>query len=224
MASFDSSSDPSTFAGHRDTFTLLGLQSLHNGAVQLPHAFWKILVSFIDGQTYRAIRLACRNWSQAVTGARPMKTSIANWLPPEVHEKIYRHLKPTDFNAARHTCRAWIVASLEERLLIDMLQNCGWWGAARLDVDILERQEGRKTSIISEDWLLSKRLVTEYKLSPSALEVVRTRTSADINAAAGPGVSARSTCLSPETVSCMFNFYILQKVVQHTSMEAASCR
>ena len=48
-------------------------------------------------------------------------------LPAEILQEIYMMLNPTDFDAARHTCRSWFLAGLDRGLLIRMLQRGGWW-------------------------------------------------------------------------------------------------
>ena len=159
------SMDLDKFGGHRDTFAMMGLRRLHNRAVDLPHAFWQSLLCFLDFGTYKALRISCRNWSQAVTRARPIAMPYGNLLPSEILEKVYAQLEPIDFDSARHTCRAWMIASLEEKLLISMLQRAGWWAASQCDMARYTQVEGRKLSMVSAAWLLSKRLATECMLS-----------------------------------------------------------
>ena len=154
------------FVGHRDTFAILGISKSHEKANELPDEFYKRLAFYADCSSYKALRLSCRTWSEAITRAKPISRPVGNWLPNEVLEKILCLLEPADFNAARHSCRAWMIASLEERLLIRMLLQGGWRSASQLDVAQLKNLEGRKTSIISKDWLLSKRLALECALVP----------------------------------------------------------
>lgn len=88
-------------------------------------------------------------------------------LPPELVGRIYGYLNPVDFNAARHTCRAWMIASLDETLLELMLGRGGWQGAANADAALqgdLDPQSVVKN--IDEEWVLSKRLATECSLRP----------------------------------------------------------
>ncbi|PHH87695.1 hypothetical protein CDD83_8527 [Cordyceps sp. RAO-2017] len=47
-------------------------------------------------------------------------------LPTEILQQIYFLLCPRDFNAARHSCRAWFVAGLHRVLLMEMLRKGGW--------------------------------------------------------------------------------------------------
>ncbi|PFH63422.1 hypothetical protein XA68_10012 [Ophiocordyceps unilateralis] len=46
-------------------------------------------------------------------------------LPTELLQHIFLFLSPVDFNAARHTCRAWFIASLHQLLLVEMLRRGG---------------------------------------------------------------------------------------------------
>lgn len=48
-------------------------------------------------------------------------------LPNEIIQNIYDLLHPIDFNAARYTCRLWFRASLNRKVLIEMLKRGGWW-------------------------------------------------------------------------------------------------
>lgn len=155
------------FAGHRDTFALLQLRGDDRPRapleVGLPRTFFERLERFIDFGTYLSIRLSCRRWSAAISSVRPPRfATMASLLPVEIIQRICAQLAPVDFNAARHFCRSWMLASLSHTLLVKMLQRGGWWGAARADMTLIE--EGAPTRIWSDEWLLSKRLSTECSL------------------------------------------------------------
>lgn len=47
-------------------------------------------------------------------------------MPTEILQQVYLLLPPGGFNAARHSCRAWFVASLNRVLLMEMLRRGGW--------------------------------------------------------------------------------------------------
>lgn len=165
---FSGSIDLTNFGGHRDTFALLGLRSVQIRGPQLPATFFRRLLHYINFEEYLSLRLSCRFWSASVTLARPLVTPSFYKLPAEILEKMYACLSPVDFNAARHTCKAWMICSLEEGLLTRALKDSGWWRAAEADMDLhraLERHRTRES--ISEEWLLSKRLTTECSLLPS---------------------------------------------------------
>jgi hypothetical protein len=49
--------------------------------------------------------------------------------PTEVIQDIYSYLRPIEFNAARHTCRAWFFAGFSRSMLEKMLRRGGWYGS-----------------------------------------------------------------------------------------------
>ncbi|KAG8525357.1 uncharacterized protein KY384_009001 [Bacidia gigantensis] len=165
-ASLDSSVDLTRFAGHRDTFAMLHLPQAPSKAVELPHAFYQQLVYYLDLDSYKSLRLSCRTWSHGITNARPVCLPTANRIPTEILEKIYDELEPTDFNNARHSCRAWMIVSLNDKLLTEMLRLGGWYEAAKQDLARLQSTEERRLSVVSTNWVFSKRLATECELSP----------------------------------------------------------
>ena len=167
-ATWDTSIDLSRFGDHRDTFAIFGLRHLQSRRIGLPDVFFERLLCHINFETYLAVRLCCRCWSEAITRVRPISTPSVSRMPVELLEKIYAHLDPVDFNAARHVCRTWMISSLEERLLLTMLSRGGWFRAAEADTDIRKEHGERRTSQrINDEWLLSKRLATECSLLPS---------------------------------------------------------
>ena len=170
-ATFDRSIDLTKFGGHRDTFAVLGFRELQRHRVGLPDLFFSQIVQYLDFDTYKAVRLFCRSWSASITTARPITFPPVSMLPAEILEKIYVELSPVDFNAARHTCRSWMIAGLEERLLTLMLSRGGWLGAMKADKALREqsqeqRNAERRESVVNDDWFLSKRLDTECSLRP----------------------------------------------------------
>lgn len=56
----------------------------------------------------------------------PRFFSLAMGYPRELIQHIYSYLHPRDFNAARHTCHSWMIASLDKTLLVTMLKRAGW--------------------------------------------------------------------------------------------------
>jgi hypothetical protein len=57
-------------------------------------------------------------------------SSTAATLPTELLQAIYDHLSPLDYNAARHTCIAWMTSSLNLEILAEQLKRGGWWSGA----------------------------------------------------------------------------------------------
>lgn len=166
-ATFDSLMDLTGFVGHRDTFALFSLRRFQCHRHELPEIFFRTLLHYIDSRTYLAIRLSCRSWSAAISNVRPVRLPPVRVLPAEILENIFTHLSPLDFNAARHTCRAWMIASLEERLLLLMLKRGYWLDAAKADAGEQGGHTGPNTiQTVNQEWLLSKRLATECSLNP----------------------------------------------------------
>ena len=164
LAAIDSGFEITGFGGHRDTFAVLGLRLRKHQGVELPATFFERLVRFIDFDTYLSVRLSCRSWSAAVSQVRPLEFSPVYRLPAEILQETFSYLSPVDFNAARHTCRAWMIASLDNRLLKTMLKRGGWENATLADEATLKKS--RPQVAITQDWPLSKRLATECQLRP----------------------------------------------------------
>lgn len=172
----------SGFAGHVDTFELVrmrggraapapipapaaGPRRSLGQAPGLPRAFFRRLGRHVDFDTYLSIRLSCRCWSAAMSSVGPRRAApVASVLPVEIIQRICTQLCPVDFNAARHICRAWMLASLRAELLLHMLRREGWWSAAGADMPRAEECSLR--SVRGAEWLLSKRLSTECSLRP----------------------------------------------------------
>ncbi|KAH7062058.1 hypothetical protein B0J12DRAFT_224651 [Macrophomina phaseolina] len=84
--------------------------------------------------------------------------SLSMTLPYEIIQCIFDFLAPIDFNAARHTCRSWMQASLEQRLLSLMLRRGGWWSGAYSDL-------WSRRSSACEGWLLSRYISRQCALT-----------------------------------------------------------
>jgi hypothetical protein len=122
------------------------------------------LCPYLDAATRKALRSTCRAWLSALDAVAPPKFPASYNLPTELLQHIFELLGPKDFNAARHTCRNWMRASLDKSLLVAMLQRGGWWTSTEHD---LERNQ-TSTSVsnsTSESWFLSCRLSRECALS-----------------------------------------------------------
>ena len=63
--------DLTGFGGHRDTFAILGIRREQGRDIELPASVFRCLLTFIDFDTYLAIRLICRSWSKAISEVRP---------------------------------------------------------------------------------------------------------------------------------------------------------
>jgi len=151
------------FAGHRDTFALLaGLPKL---APELPLEVVDCLRGYISHADYLSLRLSCRAWSSAISYVSPPKLPAVHFVPAELLQQVYSNLRPADFNAARHTCRAWMLASLERHLLTCILKRGGWSGDTITTAPFHGSPNDREEAT-SEEWVLSKRLARECSLGP----------------------------------------------------------
>ena len=150
------------FAGHRDTFALLvGLPKV---APEMPLEFFRCLRRYLSLADYFSVRLSCCEWSAAISYVSPPKLPAVYFVPLEIVQLIYGYLRPVDFNAARHTCRAWMFASLEEKLLRCMLKRGGWGDI--LDDATAHGALDAKGVGTSQEWALSKLLARECALGP----------------------------------------------------------
>jgi hypothetical protein len=80
---------------------------------------------------------------------------------------IFDYLHPKDFNAARHSCRSWMRASLNKGLLTTMLSRGGWSyrveaGPAKLKGSSTARLPSFRQS---EEWMLSRYLARQCALA-----------------------------------------------------------
>ena len=195
-ATFNNSVDMN-FGAHRDTFAILGLRRKRILGPELPATFFKRLLNYIDFDAYLALRLSCRCWSAGITQTRPVVMPSVYKVPAEILENIYAYLSPVDLNAARHTCRAWMIGSLEEKLLTRVLKEGGWWRAAKADMDLHEELKGHRTAdSITEEWLLGKRLATECSLGP---DWTGNGLSTNLSSSAGRDCNISGIALTSET-------------------------
>lgn len=83
-------------------------------------------------------------------------------VPTEIIQQIYTLLYPRDFNAARHTCRSWFVASLNRVLLTEMLRQGGWWSSI---LRILSPMGMARSPGLNQERMMSKWVSRECNLS-----------------------------------------------------------
>ncbi|PHH60884.1 hypothetical protein CDD81_1089 [Ophiocordyceps australis] len=89
--------------------------------------------------------------------SRPMK------LPTEIVQLVYSFLSPVDFEAARHCCRAWLVASLDRLVLMEMLGRGGWWSSI---LGLLSGPSGLgRGSSMREEGVMSKWISRECSMA-----------------------------------------------------------
>ncbi|MCJ1364285.1 hypothetical protein MMC16_003394 [Acarospora aff. strigata] len=155
------------FSGHRDTFAILTrlpklLPEMPELAPEIPLDFFFCLRDHISHADYLSLRLSCREWYSAISYVSPPKLPTVYFLPAEIVQQIYTYLRPVDFNAARHTCRAWLLASLDEHILTCMLRRGGWG-----DILLYAPSQGSFNAGAegtSTEWALSKLLARECSL------------------------------------------------------------
>ncbi|EXJ65101.1 hypothetical protein A1O7_01441 [Cladophialophora yegresii CBS 114405] len=164
---------PSTSAPSR-RYSLVGA----NLDIFLPQQVVESVLSYLSFNDYKNLRSVCRQWH--ATLPQPNFPG-AYRVPREVLKQIFSYLAPWDFDAARHTCKPWFLAGLDCKVLEPMLRGCGC--RSTLDADIgrmqgsmvakrrsWESQLGPMDSdanrAIDKEWLCSKRLATESRLSP----------------------------------------------------------
>ncbi|KAG6039865.1 hypothetical protein E4U41_001942 [Claviceps citrina] len=83
-------------------------------------------------------------------------------LATETIQSIFSLLSTEDFNAARHTCRLWLFASLDRRLLEGMLKQAGWWSSMLRIMSTMT--VGRGAEICREE-MMSKWIARESNLA-----------------------------------------------------------
>lgn len=214
------SADWSGFLGHRDTFALRELHRCASRHQELPNYFFRRLLQYIDFDAYLSLRLSCRCWSAAITGARPLTfttSSPKRSLPAAILQQIYSYLSPVDFNAARHACWQWMDASLNYRLLTRMLERGSWRDAAR--ADIVLHEEFGAGPFANEEWLLSKRLATECSLRPDW-----TGNGLDDSATQYASASHLKHSSSPQDGRCALRSFFLVSEIDFSLLNASQNR
>ncbi|KAF1845818.1 DUF221-domain-containing protein [Cucurbitaria berberidis CBS 394.84] len=115
----------------------------------------------------KALRLSNRVWYRALAAAAPPIFPASYRLPVEVVQQVYDYLGPKDFNAARHTCRGWMRASLTKSLLSTMLTRGGWLSSAESALHATRHAANHHPSSIppTREWLLSRHLSRQCALA-----------------------------------------------------------
>jgi hypothetical protein len=123
-------------------------------------AFATLLSPYLDTVAWKALRLSNRAWYLALSAVAPPRFPLSYHLPVEIVQHVYDYLGPKDFNAARHTCRNWMRASLDKNLLLAMLSRGGWLSGAENSVNAIRATVPHVpvTALQSEEWSLSQHL------------------------------------------------------------------
>jgi hypothetical protein len=117
---------------------------------------------------YLAIKSSSHLWSPQIPPRTvPKSPSIASRLPTEVIQRVYRYLNPPDFNSARHSCRSWLISSLERSVLEMMLSRGGWSTSVEYNMEV--NHETCTRNNVNDEWLMSKNIARECALGPDWL-------------------------------------------------------
>ncbi|TEY57521.1 hypothetical protein BOTCAL_0215g00020 [Botryotinia calthae] len=96
--------------------------------------------------------------------ARQSTSFTFSKLPTEIIQQIYNYLTPVDFNSARHTCRAWLLNSINRSLLENMIRRGGWDSICRQEISDTKSSTFRRSS--EYEWFMSKLISRECALGP----------------------------------------------------------
>ncbi|KAI8935799.1 hypothetical protein NX059_007317 [Plenodomus lindquistii] len=126
-----------------------------------------LLRPYLDGSSWKSLRLANRAWYDALSAMRSCSIPAAHRLPLEILQSILLGLGPKDFNAARHTCRNWMLASLDLSLLNTMLNRGGWQSSARSSDLMTDEARAGYQPVAAESklWTISRRVSRQCALS-----------------------------------------------------------
>ncbi|KAF2031781.1 DUF221-domain-containing protein [Setomelanomma holmii] len=91
---------------------------------------------------------------------------VSTPIEEEIVQHMYSFLGPSDFNAARRSCRNWMRASLDTTLLKVMLSRGGWSRSARnaSEGETQPLDEDTDSALQSEPWILSRYLSRQCAL------------------------------------------------------------
>ena len=163
-------------------------QNERGGRCLLQNVF-ELISAYLGPEDSKSLLLICK---PTTTSASQPVLSAVQRMPGELLQMIYSKLSPSDFDAIRHTCSHLFLASLDKRLLLLMIQRSGALCALQHDLRRREETTRRKVhtsldrhvidhighavnnchtpevdDIVSDEWLYSKRLATEARLSPA---------------------------------------------------------
>ncbi|THV52355.1 hypothetical protein BGAL_0081g00060 [Botrytis galanthina] len=96
--------------------------------------------------------------------ARQSTSFTFSKLPTEIIQQVYNYLIPVDFNSARHTCRAWLLTSIDRSLLENMIRRGGWVTSCQQEISDTKSSTFQRSS--EYEWFMSKRISRECALGP----------------------------------------------------------
>ncbi|QRC93705.1 hypothetical protein JI435_039020, partial [Parastagonospora nodorum SN15] len=125
-----------------------------------------LLLPFLDISAYKSLKLTSRVWYCTLNLVAPPRFPASHRIPIEIIQHIFNYLHPREFNAARHTCRCWMRASLDKGLLSSMLERGGWSSGAIVDLKRKMHTHDTHGSLVqSKEWLLSQYLSRQCALA-----------------------------------------------------------
>ncbi|OAG00431.1 uncharacterized protein CC84DRAFT_1155234 [Paraphaeosphaeria sporulosa] len=161
---------------HFDTFSFDDIAVVHSLSDEssaapsanrslLSSALAAVFITYLDGASLEALRSTCKEWRAAIDRNTPSRQTASHCLPTEILHNVFRYLGPRSFNAARHTCRHWMRASLDRKLLRTMLERGGWLSYVE-NLHTANLADHQPTpSNASNLWSLSRMLSRECSLS-----------------------------------------------------------
>lgn len=148
--------------------TLSSPVSVEHAPTSTVCTFAALLSLHLDTVAWKALRLTNRAWYLALGVAAPPTFPSSYYLPVEILQHVYDYLSPKDFNAVRHTCRHWMRASLDKKLLNAMLSRGGWLSGAENTTCATHGAASHSITTAvspSEEWSLSRYLCRQCALS-----------------------------------------------------------
>lgn len=93
---------------------------------RLPSNVARRLMQYLSHKDYLNLRLTCRRMLDTLP--HPAIPAVRR-IPREILQLIYSFQEPHDFDATRHACRSWLIASLDVTLLANFLHTLQVQGA-----------------------------------------------------------------------------------------------
>jgi hypothetical protein len=126
------------FRSHRNTFALLRASKGSVGEQKITAASWRydailhLVAPYLNEASWRSVGQTCRTWYGIAMGHTSQIDTPILTLPVELIQEVYKQLSPFEFEAARHVCRAWMLASMKRSLLELMLRRSGCWSSVKI--------------------------------------------------------------------------------------------
>lgn len=119
--------------------------------------------SHSDIATRKSLRLTLRHCCSSVNSTHALMYPASRRLPTEILMFIFLLLDVKTFNAARRTCRGWMLASMDTNLLSKMLSRGGWQSCCKTNEDATAHRGYVDTT--SKEWEMSQTLSRQCSLA-----------------------------------------------------------